>query len=61
MPSGAIAFLLAASDVDAAHKPKYDHDDQYQAENAAESCPAVPVITMVAAESAERQDYQYNN
>jgi len=52
---------LPGSNIDAPDKPEYDRNDQYQAENAAESRSAVPIITMVAAEAAEQQDYQDDN
>jgi hypothetical protein len=49
---------VAGSNVDTADKPKDDDNDQYQAENAAESRSAIPTITMVATEAAEQQDHQ---
>jgi hypothetical protein len=46
--SGGNGGRLGGSNVDTADKPKHDDNDQYQAENAAESGSAIPPITMVA-------------
>jgi hypothetical protein len=47
--------------VRAADQPEHDHNDQYQAENTAESSPAIPTLAMVAAKAAEQQNYQDND
>jgi hypothetical protein len=59
--SGGNGSRLAGSNVDTADEPKHDDNDQYEAENAAESRSAIPTITMVATEAAEQQDHQDDN
>jgi len=44
-----MATRFAGSNLHAADQPEHNNDDQHQAENAAESRPAIPVIAMIAA------------
>jgi hypothetical protein len=47
--------------MNATKEPEYEKNDQYQAENATESTPTIPIISIVAPSAAKQKDQQNND